>query len=662
MEVIALIRSEKQKKLSTLPWQALFDLAISFEIPAEELKGKDKCYIIDKLLDSSNLEDDKINWLIDEYIYGNRVTFTIWEFEKNLTDTEYSKLTDLDGSTENYLDIKGFRNLNVMSVQKHEDRFEILYVYSKEYAYINEDGKNDSVWELHRGCVWIGIEKAYIACISKHDHMTSYIIDYLHLKLGINITQIKPPKSALEKCISVRSMSRITLQKTDGGKTIISKSDGFTADQEDEIERIKNGRLDTSGSYIADISSNTYATIKYNIKKGSISIFKHLSSKELFKWTHQAIKIILDEIEQLKGRPAEEIFAELGLQIKWNRLCTGHETALNWLLTQVITSQSNETDFQIQIPDFVNNILFEPKLFIRLPRIYCEECDSYEIPICAECGEVLKYLDGSNLKCTCGAPLSIICGEGHSRCRQADWYIPTEKLKLAIQNNYQTAFQGQEANFNMCITGYFLNIVNKRNDIDSEVEVSFNNIDEFKHELSKDFTTCQEYAVRLNEKCNYTCSNSKIRICTSTSSDVCLPKIFWGIINGFRPQPHKGLEYGDVSGQIKVNNTNLEFKGIIKKNSENKGRTPKMSSQLIESHLLSTSKEGEEIIRQFVEQGLNDQRCQVIAVIAPQYFDASFKGTLRYLARLGGKKILFIELDEVSKIISMNSNIIIKKT
>ena len=55
-------------------------------------------------------------------------------------------------------------------------------------------------------------------------------------------------------------MSRITLQRVDGAKTTISKSDGFTMDQEEEIARIKEGRFDTSGSYRAEIKDKTTAT------------------------------------------------------------------------------------------------------------------------------------------------------------------------------------------------------------------------------------------------------------------------------------------------------------------------------------------------------------------------------------------------------------------
>ena len=108
-------------------------------------------------------------------------------------------------------------------------------------------------------------------------------------------------------------MSRITLQRVDGAKTTISKSDGFTTDQEEEIARIKEGRFDTSGSYRAEIKDKTTATIKYNIKKGSIGIYRHLSANDLFYWTNNTINIILDEIENLKCKPAEIIYSELGL-------------------------------------------------------------------------------------------------------------------------------------------------------------------------------------------------------------------------------------------------------------------------------------------------------------------------------------------------------------
>lgn len=89
---------------------------------------------------------------------------------------------------------------------------------------------------------------------------------------------------------------------------------------------------------------------------------------------------------------------------------------------------------------------------------------------------------------------------------------------------------------------------------------------------------------------------------------------------------------------------------------EEKKKNPD-NAALVESHLLSTSNEGQEILRQFVEQGMSDARAQVIAIIAPQYFDSGLKGTLRYLARISGKKVIFIGLDEISRLLEANGAI-----
>lgn len=80
------------------------------------------------------------------------------------------------------------------------------------------------------------------------------------------------------------------------------------------------------------------------------------------------------------------------------------------------------------------------------------------------------------------------------------------------------------------------------------------------------------------------------------------------------------------------------MKGIIKKNSENKTSKSVDYDKKIRKPLLSSSKEGQEIIRQFVEQGMIDARCQLIAVIIPQHIDASLKEHLDIWLGYQGKR------------------------
>ena len=119
------------------------------------------------------------------------------------------------------------------------------------FAYVDENGQNAGVWEQHRGCLWIGKSSTYLACISKHEKMTTYVKNYIATKLGNPITQVKPPKSAIDKCTNFKAISRIVLQGKGGEKTIVSRAGGITFEQEEEIQRIRAERIDTSGRRFA---------------------------------------------------------------------------------------------------------------------------------------------------------------------------------------------------------------------------------------------------------------------------------------------------------------------------------------------------------------------------------------------------------------------------
>lgn len=162
-----------------------------------------------------------------------------------------------------------------------------------------------------------------------------------------------------------------------------------------------------------------------------------------------------------------------------------------------------------------------------------------------------------------------------------------------INKNVKKVFKDYTLEYNICIVGDKIYIVNGTEEIQSEVEIPFTTIECFKHN----------------------------------------PIV--------------------LTQRVKA----YDLKGIIKKNSEKRPKKVVEDVEKIRKPLLSTSREGQEIIRQFVEQGMIDARCQIIAVIVPQYIDAGFKGTLRHLARLSGKKVIFIELDELCELISINEKI-----
>lgn len=632
------ISEELYAKMNTLPWQALFEYSKQKGIKEEELKNKDKSQIINELKSKNIIDIKEIDKLINDYIYGNRVTFSIWRFDEDITNADIEVIKTLEGK-EIKCEIGEFRNVKIQKVTEYDNRLELVYVYSKIYNYINELGKADQVWEQHKGCSWIGIDKSYIAYIVKHEKMTRVFTDALVKEIHKNLSVIKPPLSALDRIFNDSVMSKIVLQGIEGEKTAISRSEGFTEEQKEEVNRVKENRFNTSGSYITPIYNDITATVRYNVKKGNISILKHLSSKELFTWTEGAINIIFEEIDNLKGKDAKVIFKELGQDLKWLLLSIAEQEKMNWILTQVIANIDKEQS--IDFPNDKQSILEKERLFTKILRPYCEKCDSYEIPLCSECGRNLSNEVNEEF-CKCGAPMKAVCQEGHELSLDKYWYIPTKICIDMINDNLKKVYPNVNLDYSLFIMDNVLMI--SSSNMQEGGEVQFDEIEEFNIEDFKIDDELIKFAVDMKEKCNGTCSYRKIENCLTDKNQICLPKLFYGIVPGFTPQPHKGGEYGDVSGRIRVNGKEYEMKGIIKKN-------PSTASNKQNIILLSTSSQGQEIIRQFVEQGMSDERCQLIMVMVPQNIDNSFKGTLRFLARLSNKKVTFIELKEVCKLL-----------
>ena len=80
---------EKIKKLQTLPWYALHDIAIKKGIGEKEVNNKDKGSIINAILLYGALNEEEIEQYVNDYIYGDKVTFTLWTFHTALVDRDY---------------------------------------------------------------------------------------------------------------------------------------------------------------------------------------------------------------------------------------------------------------------------------------------------------------------------------------------------------------------------------------------------------------------------------------------------------------------------------------------------------------------------------------------------------------------------------------------
>lgn len=81
----------------------------------------------------------------------------------------------------------------------------------------------------------------------------------------------------------------------------------------------------------------------------------------------------------------------MGLDIKWSYLYNEEDKiAAEWFLSNAISCLGSAEGAMYEIPEHVKPVLRKPQLFTVIPRIYCEQCGSYEIPYCAECGKPME--------------------------------------------------------------------------------------------------------------------------------------------------------------------------------------------------------------------------------------------------------------------------------
>ena len=132
----------------------------------------------------------------------------------------------------------------------------------------------------------------------------------------------------------------------------------------------------------------------------------------------------------------------------------------------------------------------------------------------------------------------------------------------------------------------------------------------------------------IKEKCNNP-TNLKCNSCGLSNKSICIMKLF--MTNPmYRPSPHQGGEFGDISFSVTLNGYSQELVGIAK--SAIKGKDV----------LTRSESSGRDMIQQ-VFSATHDARIGIVASICPMRFHDQLVEDLRYLAILTGKPIVILD-------------------
>jgi hypothetical protein len=269
----------------------------------------------------------------------------------------------------------------------------------------------------------------------------------------------------------------------------------------------------------------------------------------------------------------------------------------------------------------------------------CPHCQSYSVK-----------LAGDELKCgDCGEAISLSeleCSEGHkapvSSISEIIYLTPTSimlrDVSELIAHATDQRFNADEEYF--CIQGNRLLVSFAANQVIYELS----EIPEFAklvgRKVSEDNGAHIKTALAdFREKCK----NPSIEKCANCVDKPRMKKCYlrlFGLLDGsFTPKPHQGHEYGDYNKLITIDGKQEQLVVAIKKsNSDDKEITLRDA-------------QGKDIYSQ-VARYRADSTVNVIAVCVPRRLDAGFKALLRDDALHKNKKLLFIDGDNLVRLIN----------
>ncbi|MBO6233640.1 MAG: hypothetical protein J6N78_06295, partial [Clostridia bacterium] len=136
---------------------------------------------------------------------------------------------------------------------------------------------------------------------------------------------------------------------------------------------------------------------------------------------------------------------------------------------------------------------------------------------------------------------------------------------------------------------------------------------------------------------------SKKETCNNCNdSNMCLLKLFT-TYNGYRPSPHHGHEFGDVTFKVTHKNEQFQFVGIAKSYC-NLTRSCNSAREMLQQILVASQ----------------DKRIGIIGAICPVKFDDQLINDIEYLAKCTESKIVILDdvfMEKQFKNYNMKNNI-----
>lgn len=590
-----------------------------------------------KIIENSNISDEKIEKCYEEYRYGLKPGFSIYSFKTQLKISsnivvnkikiELDKIQFLIDDQPPVKDIK-FNSKDDFD----KDLCEYSFYYSKKHTYIDEKEEPNYVYELKETFVWISAKYNFVAIKNCDERVVKVLSNIIAKVFDTELTSIILTKQLIKKIFGDKRKKVAGINPTAGENEAekISISDS-NLDKKKNLTKQLEAYTMTSENLEIQISDRLN-TLGVNNIKGKLHLTKNMTATVFRNWSIETIKKI---IEFLSANETDfEIFKSKNIMSNsiWNDYNSETKKLIEEIIYKIFVYFSDKEHYNPMINSRINYSRIVNKYFYTKLYIDCIECgDNYSIPKC-ECGGYDIRIDqNNNLFCAiCGEKLTRVqCEEGHlvntDNLNNVNIFLIPEKdlynkIIEYLEKEFSIKFNGQ-----ILITEGSIEI----NEESSGILIKPMDIKEFavvcnlkikddeKQDLQKRLKTIKE---KCRESTKDNCNN-----CTKSSDKCCILQLFT-TYDGYRARTHHGHEFGDIDFKVNYNGKEYQFVGIAKSN----------------CNLTLASIEGREMIQQILT-ATRDKRVEIIGAICPTRFDTQLKKELEYLAKCTQSKIVILD-------------------
>lgn len=608
-----------------------------------------------------NLSSDIIEEIYNQYKLGKNLSFQLFYSNQLLSNIDFDiEKWNLDNTTHNidnvkYENLPKIRNIYFYDAEDISDEIkEISYKYHILHKYFNdkENEEPSFIYETQYGFLWINIKNNYVVIIAKEEKVVQLIQQQFKKLFNVKLSQPQLTKDSLNRIFLKENTKSATYTEPTGLTTKLSfastAGDYCNNNQDNIIEKFEeSGTRKAIARYkeiIIPEDFSSQSVISVNADKCKISVMKTYSTDQIRAWGQDKFGQITDELNNMKISDITQYFNVFAKSILSDYHMSKDEInfikAISSALYNALLKKEN-CEISITGADYSSVKL--SKFFNVVPLYDCPSCNTQHYVKCYYCGDDLVWNDGLYCKiCKKGYKQKVFLKcEDNEKTHELNIY---EAITL-IPNSFfmdilsrfivQSGLTYNNKQHHFYIKNNILSFFNEINEVESyltDLSIFKNLCINLQDKNINEYNTLKKECLKIPEKCK----NPKKSDCQNCKNDYkkyCLMKMFSYLVPSYKPQPHKGTEYGDASFVTDINGTQKTIKVIMKKYEEN-------------GPALISKGAGREIIIQVITQYMRDASRPILAVLIPSGIDAALKQDIRNLVGFVKGKVIFIEEQE----------------